>query len=101
MFTFRPKVHELLNFEYFYYRKFDKIAYRSECLICGNATIIFSFFHFFIFSPWISNEYPPNGYCEKKRKNNFKEGCYAPSIRERHLMPISSHTIPPILKEKV
>jgi hypothetical protein len=44
MFNFRPMVHELLNFESFYYRKFHKMAYRSECFIYGNATIIFSFF---------------------------------------------------------
>ncbi len=41
------------------------------------------------------------GIMKKKRKNNFKEVCYASSVRERHLMPISSHMIPPILKEKV
>jgi hypothetical protein len=35
----------------------------------------------------------------REKKNNFKEGCYASSLRERHLMPIGRHMIPPILKE--
>ncbi len=35
----------------------------------------------------------------REKKNDFKEGCYASSLRERHLMPIGRHMIPPILKE--